>query len=326
MNTKKNQTEISAKRIKAIVVALGGATLLTLAVQGFLSFILADNTDVPSRLSVKEELRAPYGDSFVNIDLEARAAYVIELSTGKMIFSKNENEKLPLASITKIMTTLVAREHISPSAVVTLTKDDLVVEGDTGLLSGERWRMGDLLDVMLIVSSNDAASAVATFVGSNGQSSYEGGEAGGRVNFVKMMNEKALTLGFSTIEFFNESGLDVSETQNGGYGSAREVALLFAELWKKYPTSVEITVRKDARIYSQDKIAHILQNTNEVTGRFPGLVGSKTGYTDLAGGNLAIIFDRGIGSPVVLVVLGSTYKGRFEDMQKLVRATIKALE
>ncbi len=325
MNTKRNRAEIVTTRLRAIAVVLSGAMLITLTAQGFLPFVpVPVNSTVTSpRVNIKEELRAPKGDVFANIALEARAVFVFDLATGKILFSQNENDKLPLASITKIMTALVAREHISQGAVVTLTKDDLSAEGDTGLLSGERWRMGDLLDVMLIVSSNDSARAVSAFVGSNGQVSDPNFS---RARFVQRMNEKALALGFNTMEFFNESGLDVSETRNGGYGSAREVALLFAELWKKYPTSVEITARKDARIYSQDKIAHFLQNTNEVTGRFPGLVGSKTGYTALAGGNLAIIFDRGIGSPVVIVVLGSTYKGRFEDMQKLVQATIKTPE
>ncbi len=318
-------------------MVLGGATLLTLAINGLLSFALTGSADEGIRSNSNAELRASVGDlfanttleeirasesdPFANITLEASAAYVFDLATGKTLFSKNENEKLPLASITKIMTTLVAREHISPNVVVTLTKSDLSAEGDTGLLSGERFTISDLLDVMLIVSSNDAASAVAAFVGSNRQASDI---VLSRARFVHMMNEKTLALGFNTMEFFNESGLDVNETQSGGYGSAREVALLFAELWKKYPTAVEITTRKDARIYSQDKIAHILENTNEATSQFPGLVGSKTGYTMLAGGNLAIIFDRGIGSPVVLVVLGSTHKGRFEDMKRLVQATIKA--
>ena len=138
-----------------------------------------------------------------------------------------------------------------------------------------------------------------------------------------MMNEKARVLGLTQMEFFNESGLDIDQVQAGGYGSAHDVALLFAELWKKYPETIEVTARKDARIVSQDEIAHILPNTNEIIGKFSGLVASKTGYTTLAGGNLAIIFDRGIGDPVVAVVLGSTYKGRFDDMEKLVEATRK---
>lgn len=261
-----------------------------------------------------EVMHAP-SDPFLNIALEARAVYVLDLKTGTPLFEKNENEKLPLASVTKLMTALLAREQISESAVVTLTKDDLSAEGDSGLRPGERWRMGDILNVMLLVSSNDAAHAVAGFIGGQGQQSVSDAS---RKHFIVMMNERAHALGLAQTEFFNESGLDVNDNKNGGYGSARDVAILFSKLWGKYPETVEVTARKDARIISQDSIAHILPNTNEIVGHIPGLIASKTGYTTLAGGNLAVIFDKGIGEPVVAVVLGSSYKGRFDDMEKLV--------
>jgi len=331
MNTKKNMTEIGAKRLKAIALVLGGGALVVLSLQGFLSFALEGKSQVAGVRA--EEKVAPKPDPFAGISLEAHAAYVFDLATKKVLFAKNENEKLPLASVTKLMTTLVARDHMRNDVVITLSKDDLATEGDTGLRPGERWRMGDLLNVMLLISSNDAAHAIAGFVGANGLS---GGDiTGARAKFVSMMNEKAKTLGSSTMEFFNESGLDVDPAKNaspatvpiaGGYGSARDVATLMATLWQTYPETLEITARKDARITSQDKIAHILPNTNEAAGRYAGLVASKTGYTDLAGGNLAIIFDIGLGHPVVAVVLGSTYKGRFEDMHALTQATLKALE
>lgn len=264
-----------------------------------------------------EEIHAP-SNPFENISLEARAVYVLNLKTSTVLFARDENEKLPLASVTKLMTALIAREQMSESAVIILTKDDLSAEGDSGLRSGERWRLGDLLNVMLLVSSNDAAHAVAGFVGANGHQDQTGSVGESRAHFIQMMNERARELGFSTMEFFNESGLDNDALRTGGYASARDVAGLFAELWKKYPETVEITAHKDARIVSQDDIAHILPNTNEIVGHIPGLIASKTGYTTLAGGNLAVIFDRGIGEPILAIVLGSTYKGRFDDMQKLV--------
>ncbi len=311
------------KKFRALTAVLFVGALLTIGTEWFISSAIQSRNMSASVSGVlKEELHATK-DPFQNITLEARAVYVFDVVTNKVLFAQNENEKLPLASVTKLMTALVAREHIPGNMVMTLTKEDLKSEGDTGLHPGERWRIWNLIDVMLLVSSNDAAHAIASFVGLGGQ---DMSLAASRTQFIQMMNEKAKTLGFSSMEFFNESGLDVSETINGGYGSAREVALLMTELWNKYPETLEITARKDARIYSEDKLAHILPNTNEDTGRFPGLLGSKTGYTTLAGGNLAIIFDRGIGSPVVAIVLGSTYKDRFSDMQKLVQATLKVVE
>ena len=326
MITRKNKEEISAKKLRAIAVVLGGGAGLTLALQSFLSFALPTQAQMQTQEQdgTSSELRAVVpADPFENISLEARAVFVFDLKKRLTLFARGENEKLPLASITKLMTALIAREQMSESVVVTLSKDDLAAEGDSGLRTGERWRLGDILNVMLLVSSNDAAHSVAGFVGANG---YVGGDTDidvARVRFIQMMNEKARVLGLTQMEFFNESGLDIDQVQAGGYGSAHDVALLFAELWKKYPETIEVTARKDARIVSQDEIAHILPNTNEIIGKFSGLVASKTGYTTLAGGNLAIIFDRGIGDPVVAVVLGSTYKGRFDDMEKLVEATRK---
>lgn len=323
--------ETKAKRLKFLAITLGGGALFALALQGFLSFALESKAETVAADAAQEEISTPAAvDPFVGITLEAHAAYVIDLSTKKVLFAKNENEKLPLASVTKLMTALVARDHMRSDNVITLTKDDLAAEGDSGLRPGERWRMGDLLDVMLLISSNDAAHAVAGFVGESADSRL-GREINSidveiaRAKFVSMMNEKARTLGLSTMEFFNESGLDVDKIRTGGYGSASDVASLMTTLWRTYPTTLEITARKDARVTSQDGIAHILPNTDEAAGRYNGLIASKTGYTDLAGGNLAILFDVGVGHPVVAVVLGSTYKGRFEDMHTLTQAALKAL-
>ena len=322
MITKKNP---SFKKISALAAVLFGGAFLSLGLQGIIS-VAGPSQNLQASVrgagTNAEEVHAPR-DPFQNIALEAHAAYVLDLVSGKVLFSRNEEEKLPLASVTKLMTAFVAREHAREGSIATLTKDDLSAEGDSGLRVGEHWKLSNLLDVMLLVSSNDAAHAIASFVGAEGKSADD--QPASRARFVQMMNEQAKTLGFSAMEFFNESGLDVDETTNGGYGSAHEVALLMMNLWRKYPETLEITTHKDARIYSQDGGAHILPNTDEAIGHFPGLIGSKTGYTKLAGGNLAIVFDRGVGSPVVAVVLGSGYKERFADMQRLTDATLKVL-
>lgn len=336
MNTKKDREKIVTKRAHALLVVLGGGAGLAVAMQGLLSLVLPAQAENISPVTVHEEISATeIINPFENISIEARAGFVMDLKTGTVLYAKNENEKLSLASVTKLMTALVAREHLPESVVVTLTKDDLSAEGDSGLRSGERWRLGDILNAMLLISSNDAAHAVAGFVGANGTPEQVANADFARANFVQMMNEKAKALGLAQTEFFNESGLDMAPPQGGqlaqvsvlerggGYGSARDTATLFAELWKKYPETVEITAHKDARIYSQDEVAHIFPNTNEIVGHIPGLVASKTGFTNISGGNLAVIFDRGIGDPVVAVVLGSSYKGRFDDMQKLVLAVGK---
>ncbi|MBI5401014.1 MAG: D-alanyl-D-alanine carboxypeptidase [Candidatus Yonathbacteria bacterium] len=333
MITKKENQIV--KKFSALSMLLFGGALLSLGLESFFPLApYANNLQASASEAVRDELRAPQ-NPFLNITLEARAVYVKNLASGKVLFAQNEQAKFPLASVTKLMTAFVARESMSESAVITITADDISAEGDSGLRAGERWRLGDLLNIMLLASSNDAAHAVAGFVGANGVANQANNTSSAQIHFIQMMNEKARVLGLKQTEFFNESGLDMNDVQEGvsaiftpkagGYGSAYDVALLFSELWEKYPETIETTAHKYARIISQDTIAHILPNTNEIVGHIPGLIASKTGYTALAGGNLAVIFDRGMGDPVLVVVLGSSYNGRFDDVLKLVTAARKAL-
>ena len=327
--------KMELKKIKPYLLFLSGGIFLVVLLQAALSFVLP--ADLQQKLNFSKKLTASVVSAYDGITLEARAAYVFDIPSSKVLYAFNENEKLPLASVTKLMTAFVARERAPESALLVLTPDDLAAEGDSGLRVGERWRLGDLLNAMLIISSNDAAHGVARFVGAEEQPVADNLQADARAHFIQMMNSTAQELGLKQMEFFNESGLDIDGTTPtkglpatatatataGGYGSAHDVAVLFSALWKKYPETVDITALPAARIVSEDNIAHVLPNTDEAIGKFSGLVASKTGYTTLAGGNLAIIFDRGINDPVVAVVLGSTQKGRFDDMAKLVVATGK---
>lgn len=306
------------KHSKSVAV-LGGIMAFAIGAHQLFSVIYVADAKTTNSTTQKEVSSFP--DPFKEISLEAHAVYVYDLANHRVLFAQNEEEKLPLASITKLMTALVARNMANANEIVTLTGSHLTVEGDSGLRPGERWQLKDILNTMLLVSSNDAARAVAEFAGSRGQESSDMGLS--REKFIQEMNIQAQDLGLSHMEFFNESGLDLEgKTKNGGYGSAREVSILISELWKKYPEVLEITAQKEARIVSQDTISHHLINTNEITGHIPGLIASKTGYTDLAGGNLAVVFDIGINHPIIAVVLGSTYQGRFEDLKKLVTAVL----
>jgi len=87
---------------------------------------------------------------------------------------------------------------------------------------------------------------------------------------------------------------------------------------------VEATARDNFFIYSLDSIRHTATNTNKVLGNIPGLIASKTGFTDLAGGNLVVAFDAGMMRPIIVVVLGSGIDERFEDIKKLVWASLNS--
>ena len=327
--------KILLKKIKPFFALLSTGIFLVLVFQMVYSSF--SRSEILVQQNSENKLSASVANAFDGLSLQAQAAYMYDINKDQVLFSLHPDEELPLASITKIMTTLVARENASQSALITITKDDLNIEGDTGFIVGEHWRMGDLLNAMLIISSNAGAHTIARFIGSDGQPTAVEDQAAARAHFIQMMNAEAQSLRLTQMKFFNESGLDIESTSTasstishpktiltpGSYGSAHDVALLLTDLWKKYPESLEITTLPAARIVSQDNIPHILPNTDEDVGKIPGLIASKTGYTTLAGGNLAIIFDRGINDPVVAVVLGSSYKGRFDDMTKLVDAAIK---
>lgn len=266
------------------------------------------------------------GTSFANVRLEAKAAYVYDIKNDKVLYAHGENEVLPLASLTKLMMAIVASETLPRDTVVTIAANDIKTEGDTGLRVGERWKLSDIIGFTLLTSSNDGASALAAAAGSLGQHEYTIPPDEARDNFVEKMNTKASELGLRGTRFFNGTGLDVDGEISGGYGTARDVALLMAYAVRTIYDDLSITALPRATIHSLANIGHVSTNTNENVGQIPNIIASKTGYTDLAGGNLVIAFDAGLMRPIVISVLGSTREGRFEDVEKLAWAALESLK
>ena len=139
------------------------------------------------------------------------------------------------------------------------------------------------------------------------------------------MNRTANELKLRDLHFFNETGLDLGDASAGAYGSAHDVAKLLAYITKEAPEILEATRYDSMEFTSLENLPHVATNTNIIARLIPGLIGSKTGFTDLAGGNLAITFDAGLGYPIVVVVLGSTIDDRFTDTEALVWASLEAL-
>jgi len=244
------------------------------------------------------------------VSVEAKSAIVYDVSTGKTLYAKESNEQLPLASLTKLVTALVADEVVGQGTKVVVSDKAVETEGESGLLVGDSWAERDLSDFMLTVSSNDAASVFAQARGQEEQ-------------FIVKMNILVQRLGLQSLIFFNESGLDKSEQQAGAYGSARDIAYLLAYITFTQPELLEATTFSGFTSVSATGLRYKAINTNKIVGQIPGLIGGKTGFTDLAGGNLAIVFDSGIGHPVAVVVLGSTVNGRFNDVMTLVNEVLK---
>lgn len=267
-----------------------------------------------------------YTNPFVNIQLEGKAAYVYDVTTSNTLFEFNANDVLPLASLTKLMTAVIASEILPTGTVVTINKSDIESEGDSGLFMHERFKLSDIIGFTLMTSSNDGASALAASAGSLGQNAYGEPASESKQKFINEMNRKSQELGLRGTHFYNESGLDVDNEISGGYGTARDIAFLMAYVVKVAHKNIESTTLTRSTVTSLDNIRHQATNTNEEINTIPGIIASKTGYTNLAGGNLAIAFDAGLSRPVVVVVLGSTREGRFKDAEALTWAALEELK
>ncbi len=281
---------------KYILITASAVTLLGVI---FLVFVEVKKNDI-------EKNRVATSSAPIRIfhapTIEGRAAFILDAKTGETIYANNADTILPLASVTKLMTALVSSQKTASSSIITITENDLKEDGDSGLVLGEKWRFSDLRDFTLLVSSNDGAEAI-----------------GG--NFVSDMNTEAATLGLHSLSFQNPTGLDISPSEPSNFGSARDISELFKYILENSPSILEITKHPSFRFTSLDGKVHYAQNTDTKVGKIPGLFASKTGYTDLAGGNLIVGIDEDINHPIIIVVLGSTEEGRFEDVMALASST-----
>ncbi len=258
---------------------------------------------------IEEQKKINKALAFDHLKLEAKAFVVYDIEVGKLIAGQQEHQPLSLASITKLMTVLIASENLESRTPITINQTTIETEG--GLRQGERWFLANLAALTLVSSSNDGATALAE------SATTETGQN----DFIKQMNEKSLALGLGDLFFTNPTGLD-NNSVLGGRGSALSVAKLLAYIMKNEPEIFSATRESVLEEKSLDNLNHLVLNTNEVVNEIPGLIASKTGYTDVAGGNLAIVANLGLHRPVAIVVLGSSKPGRFADTKKLVGATL----
>ncbi len=277
----------------------------------------ATNTD-PRAQSANTTTPIPGGSDvtnpFAGLAISGEAAYVWDIKGQRVLFKKNETEVLPLASITKLMTTLVAHELLAENDTVTITDAALRQDGDSGFLANETFTRRDISDLSLLSSSNDGAYALAASAGAALSNSSPASA------FVTAMNIRAKEIGLTDTYFKNPTGLDISANEGGAYGTAKDVAFLMEYIVQNEPDLLAITKETTTRVLSEDGFAHDANNTNYYIDELPGLIGSKTGYTTLAGGNLVVAFNAGLDRPVVVVVLGSSRQARFTDVVSLTEA------
>lgn len=257
--------------------------------------------------------------TFTDLNLTAAAAYVYDITTGQVLFEKNAHQVVPLASVTKLMTALVAAEILSGDAAVGINEASLHQYGNSGLLENEVFDRQTLTDLTLMSSSNDGAYAIAAAAGKYLDPDDP------VTAFILAMNARAKELGMTDTVYKNTTGLDITDTESGADGSAADMAKLMSYIVLHYPELLHATTEPTVTIASEDGFSHNGQNTNYYTNEIPGLIGSKTGYTTLAGGNLVVAFNAGLNRPVVAVALGSTRQARFTDILALSAASRTAL-
>lgn len=312
-----NNTIIKQRRI---VIMLQIAVLVFILGGLFSAYVMGkqQTAAVPNTINLDEaplkQSNSEVPSAMKDVMVRAKAAFVYDVAGKRVLYSKNAEAPLPLASITKLMTALLAHELVDMNADATISTRALMEEGSSDLVPGETLTLEELNKIALVSSSNDAAFALGANVGSLL------GNNDPTAQFVSGMNIRAEELELNSFNFKNTTGLDLSPSEAGAIGSARDVSGLMAHILTTNPAMLTPTTKAASRAYSNDGSYHDVENTNEVIYAIPNLLGSKTGYTDLAGGNLTIAFDAGLNRPIIVTVLGSTREERFSDVLRLVRA------
>lgn len=205
-------------------------------------------------------------DHNIEVDIDAKAAVILNVETGEVLYQKNPHKRYPPASTVKIMTAIVAIENLPLDTEIMATKEAVYVEPTVaGLKPGVKYKMRDLLLAILIKSANDAASVIAEEV------------AGSETEFVRLMNEKALEIGMTDTNFMTASGLPTGR-KDKQYTTAMDLAVMM-----RYAAGNEVIIeavsQKTATIYGSDGKKIFLKTHNKSLLRDENAPWGKTGYT-----------------------------------------------
>jgi len=244
-----------------------------------------------------------------NAGINARAAISVRInrvSGEKELFSLNSNDRLAIASITKLMTALVALKTYDSNQLILITDEAVSQEGESkygNLVVGEELSLESLLHTMLIESSNDAAYALTQPIGHDA--------------FVELMNLYTKNIGLKDTYFVNTSGLEPDNPEKvKNYSTVRDLVKLAEYIIENNPEVFNITTNKSYRVLRPNGTLHhfITGNTNRLLGEIPEIIGGKTGWSPAAGGCLIIVLkdDKGY---YINVILGA--RDRFAEMRKI---------
>ena len=281
--------------------ACGSGERLTPEEQRLRKIALIDST-------LQDYVRLDSVEGFDQLEgLSAEAWMLIEDSTGFIISQKNADEKLFIASITKMMTCLLALENGNLDDTVCITKDVFIVR-DSWVKIGDSYRLGDLVYEMMMMSDNNAAYAIAQHI------------AGDTLTFYNMMNEKAQYLGMDSTHFASPNGMP----NDDNYSSASDLVRLSRYcMCDSLFADIVGTAEKDIPLLDGRHLP--CMNTNLLLTSYDGCIGIKTGYTRQASGCLASAATRD-NTTLFLVLLGSRGRSlRFKESVILLDYGFKAI-
>lgn len=226
-------------------------------------------------------------------EINSKAAVVLEASTGRILYGKNPNLKLPPASTTKLMTAMVALDRMNPADTVVISEKAANVSPiKAHFRSGERVTVETLLNAALIKSANDAAFALAEAAG------------GTEEKFVELMNQKVIALGMSETRFINATGLP----GHGQHTTAYDLAKMLRHALR-YPLIKEGISTKASRISTEDGRAIFIKNSNRLLWADESMLGGKTGYTREAKHCFVCASEQG-NETVIAALLGAPSRER----------------
>lgn len=255
--------------------------------------------------------------------IDAHGAIVMDRESGEVLFEKNPHDRMAIASITKLMTTLIILEENETSEIVTISQNANSTEGSTMFLqTGEQMTIENLLKGAIIHSANDAAVALAEHNvkdlnkdAINPDAPYSPGTV---QDFVNKMNKRAQELGLENTHFSNPMGFDDPNNYSSPYDLAKLASYIYSNKLIQ-----NIAVIKNTEVTSTDgNLHHKLETTNELLDSYLKVKGLKTGSTDGAGLCMVAIAENDKGNEIITVVLDSP--ARFKESTVLIDWTFRS--
>ncbi|MGN1269529.1 MAG: D-alanyl-D-alanine carboxypeptidase family protein [Clostridia bacterium] len=298
--------KINTNKLHHLILLKISITIILIILISNISYAYIYDDEIIDVDTIKQEAVQTVANATEEPKLNARIGLIFDRNSKTILYEKNAQKQVPMASTTKIMTAIVVLENAKLSDIVTIDKKAAGTGGSRlGLKTNDKITVHDLLYGLMLKSGNDAAVALANYIGG----SIEG--------FAELMNKKAAEMGLINSHFITPHGLDQSQH----YTTAYELACM-ADYALNIPKFREIVGCKNYNVTINGK-AKLISNTNELLGNLNGVYGIKTGFTNGAGRCLVTSCKRG-DLDIITVVLGAdTKKIRTLDSIQLIEYAYK---